>query len=494
MTRYDEGGNSAVQTTAPRPRRVSLPMLIDGKRFDTGGVEQVLRAGDRCEVVLPAFTAAAKDEIDSLDRGLLRDVPIQDIVAFLNRVGRNWRSEEYGRRRLLIRHLQTVLGYSEAAAEHEADWIGVMLTSHARMLDLIEIELGSRFVLDEWVRVEEALVRAYPAGLVTHILPGNVPSSCIISVLRALLTKNVSVLKVASGDSVTATSFALSLIELDADHPVSRAVNVVYWPEDDELGAQVIRSSDAVCAWGSAIAIERAKERASPAASFVPFGPKSSLALVGRDADPRTAALGLAHDISTYDQAACFSVQEVFVEGDVDAFLAELGPALVHYEQLLPPRVLDVDKLAYLNARRLDHVFAGGKEHPTAGRASVIVAPLGLPLEAPLERTVIVHPVKDLRQAYDYVDSGVQTVAAAPWEVLAMHRDELGKRGVSRLVELGLSNVFRIGGTHDGMRPLQRLVRFVSHEVPASEFPKGMVLPLDQTKILENKSFQDVVF
>ena len=494
MTVSEQVSEPDIQIGTPPAQRLRLPMLIDGKRFDTGGAEQVLSASDRSVVVLPSFTQAAKDKIDSLDRCLLRDMPIQDIVAFLNRAGRNWRSEEFGRRRLFIRHLQMVLGYSEASAEHEADWIGVLLTSHARMLDLIEIELGSRFILDNWVRVEEALVRAYPVGLVTHVLPGNVPSSGIISVLRALLTKNVSVLKVASGDPVTAASFALSLIELDAGHPVSRAVNVAYWPEDDQLGAQVIRSSDAVCAWGSATAIERARERTGPMASFIPFGPKRSLALIGRGADLRRAALGIAHDVSAYDQAACFSVQEVFVEGAPDAFLAELRSALVHYEELLPPRELDLDELACLNARQLDQVFAGGKEHSKGARAAVIVAPLDSPIEAPLERTVIVRPVDDLRQAYDYVDSGVQTVSVAPWELLEIHRDELAQRGVSRLVDVGLSNVFRIGGTHDGMRPLQRLVRFASLEAPASEFPKGMVLALDQTRILENKGFQDVVF
>ncbi len=474
-------------------RRVSLPMVIGGKRFDTG-TKHVVHVGDNREVVLPAFTEAARDALLSLDRDLLVDLPTHEIVAFLNRVGRNWRSPEYGRRRLLIQHLQTALGYSEAAAEHEADWVAILLTSHARMLDLIEIELGSRFILDEWVRVEEAFVRAYPVGLVTHLLPGNVPASCILSALRALLTKNVSVLKVASGDAVTATSFALSLVETDASHPVARALNVAYWTHDNELGEQVVRASNAVCAWGNTAAIEYAKERTSADAAFIPFGPKRSIALIGRGADLRAAALGVAHDVSAYDQAACFSVQEVFVEADLDAFLAELGPALEHYEELLPPRQLDADQLAHLNADRLDQVFAGGKEHRRGARFSVVVAPLGGARVAPLERTVVVRPVENLTDAYDFLDRRVQTVSVAPWEVLAHHRDALAERGVSRLVEVGLSNVFRVGGAHDGMRALQRLVRFVSHEAPATEFPKGMVMALDQTKLLENKGFQDVVF
>jgi long-chain-fatty-acyl-CoA reductase len=76
----------------------------------------------------------------------------------------------------------------------------------------------------------------------------------------------------------------------------------------------------------------------------------------------------------------------------------------------------------------------------------------------------------------------------------AAHRDALGLAGVSRFVELGLSNFFRVGGTHDGIRPLQHLIRFVSAEVPARIYSKGMVLKLDQTNFIENRRFKDLAF
>jgi long-chain-fatty-acyl-CoA reductase len=327
-----------------------------------------------------------------------------------------------------------------------------------------------------------------------HVLPGNVPSSTVMSTIRALLTKNVSVLKAASGDPVTPAALALSFAEVDPTHPVSRAVNVVYWPENDPLGREVAYAADGVCAWGAGAAIEWARANTAPEASFVPFGPKRSVALIGKDADLRAAALGVAHDVSVNDQAACFSMQRVFVEGSPDPLVGELESALKHYEDLLPPQQLSVDDLAALNAARLDYVFNGGKDYGAGTRAAIIVAPPDLPIESPLRRTVLVHPVADLREAYSYVDSGVQTVGAAPWSLLEAHREELARRGVNRFVELGLSNVFRVGGAHDGMRPLQRLVRYASHESASTEIPKGMVLALDQTRILENRSFTDVVF
>ena len=483
---------TATAPQAPQPTTLSVPMLIDGKRASARQTQRVITESG-ANAIMPAFTAEVKDRLLSLDRNLLVGTSTQAIVSFLNRVGRNWRSEDYSRRRLYIRQLQQVLGYSEAAAEHEADWIGVVLTSHARMLDLIGIELGNRFLLDEWTRVDEALVRAYPLGLAVHILPGNVPSSTLLSMLRAVLTKNLSVLKVASGDPITATALVLSFMEVDPEHPVSRAVNVVYWPEGDPLGTEIVRSADAVCAWGSGPAITWAKEHTHPEASFLPFGPKRSVALVGPGADLIATARGLAHDISVYDQAACFSMQRVFVQGPVGPLVEELKKALEHYEELLPPQFLGVDDLAALNAQRLEYVFEGGQDHTVGERSAVIVVDPDVSIAPPLRRTILLHPVKDLREAYPYVDAGVQTVGAAPWDLLTEHRDQLALRGANRFVELGLSNVFRVGGAHDGMRPMQRLVRYASQEAPASEIPKGMVLPLDQTKILENKSFQDVI-
>lgn len=478
---------------AQPPGKLSLPMLIDGRRLRTGS-DQVVASGPAAKVTMPAFTAEALGKINSLDRHLLADLPLHDIVSFINRVGRNWRSDEYSRRRLYIRQLQSVLGYSPEAAEHEADMIGVILTSHTRMMDAVGVELGHRYVIDEWVRTEEAFVRAYPVGLVVHILPGNVPSSNVLSLVRALVTKNISLLKPASGDPVTPVSLALSFQEVDPAHPVARAVNVAYWPEADPLGAQLVRGADAVCAWGSAPAIAWAKENTSAETPFIPFGPKRSIALIGADADLTSAAEGLAHDVSVYDQAACFSVQRVFLAAPVEPFIAELQRALDHYEDLLPPQRLDEHDHAALNAQRLDLVFSGADEHKAGARAAIMVAPADVTLPSPLRRTIILHPVDDLSVAYDHVDPGVQTVAAAPWELLAGHRDALVRRGVCRFVELGLSNIFRVGGAHDGQRPLSRMVRFAAQEAPSAEIPKGMVLPLNLTRILENRSFQDVVF
>ncbi|WP_165966716.1 acyl-CoA reductase [Actinomadura sp. 7K507] len=160
-----------------------------------------------------------------------------------------------------------------------------------------------------------------------------------------------------------------------------------------------------------------------------------------------------------------------------------LVAALEEYESLLPPSVRDFDATTRVTMTRLEERFLGAQVR--GGDAwTVVVRPPGLPMAYPLRRTIFVHPVGDLVEAAKFLGPEVQTVAAAPWSLLGRVRDRFALAGVSRFTELGLSNIFRVGGSHDGIYPLSRLVRFVSMEEPKSTFGKGGTVALDQTELL----------
>jgi long-chain-fatty-acyl-CoA reductase len=72
-------------------------------------------------------------------------------------------------------------------------------------------------------------------------------------------------------------------------------------------------------------------------------------------------------------------------------------------------------------------------------------------------------------------------------------RDGCAIRGASRLVECGLSNIFRVGGSHDGIFPLQRMVRFVSSEISSKIRVNGINLPINQYEFLENDRFLEFI-
>ena len=84
-------------------------------------------------------------------------------------------------------------------------------------------------------------------------------------------------------------------------------------------------------------------------------------------------------------------------------------------------------------------------------------------------------------------------MAVFPYELGFRIRSECVDAGVDRIVELGMNNVFRVGSAHDGMFPTQRLVRFVSMDLPSDDRVKGMALRIDQTEFLEQDRFVEFI-
>jgi long-chain-fatty-acyl-CoA reductase len=474
------------------------PIIIAGQRVEsTSAGDLELRTRTDEVVHAPALDQATVDRLLGEPRDLLADVPLHEIVAFLHNVGHNWKSKEYTRRRIYERHLCRYYGYSEKMAETEANWIALLLSSHYRIYDTLAVELGSWHIVDEWVAREEAYVRALPRGRALHITPGNVPLSCIASVIRAIATKNVSIVKASSDDPMTPLALALSFIDTDPLHPVSRALSVVYWKggSEGELEHQLLADSDVVCAWGGEPAIEWARRNARAETEILTFGPRRSIAVIGRGGDPCKAARALAHDVAMYDQRACFSVQRVFVEDPSDEFMAEVERAFALYDTLLPRGRHDFDERAELTLSSLEAEFHGACVRKAEGQSWSIITqpPDRREVQHPLGRTLYVHPIADVAEVVEHVGTDVQTVAVYPGDIAYRLRDALARRGVSRIVELGMNNVFRVGSAHDGMYPTQRLVRLVSMDLPASVAVKGIVVPIDQTTFLEHNRFTEFI-
>jgi long-chain-fatty-acyl-CoA reductase len=479
---------------------LELPCIVGGARWRGAPEHRMVLRSAGGEIAVPAFDDACASAILAQDPWLLASVPLGEIVAFLHNVGHNWKSSEYARRRTYIRQLVNHLGYSQKMADTEANWIAMLLSSHYRHYDALATELGDFRIVDEWVKREEAEVRALPCGRAFHLVPGNVPLSSVSSVLRAVLTKNVSVVKASSTDPITPVALALSFMDVDPDHPVCRALSVVHWrggtEGDTEL--RLLRNADVVCAWGGAEAIAWAARNAPPAVEVVKFGPRRSLAVVGAGADLDKAARGLAHDVSMYDQRACFSVQHVFVEQALEAFVDRLARALALYQDILPRGQHDFDDRAGVSLSLAEAAVLGADVQRGPGAAWAIVIGTGeaggrVLDEHPLGRTIYVHPIRSAQEVAAFVTPSIQTIAVAPWRVAGEIRDACALRGASRFVELGMNNVFRIGGTHDGMYPMQRLVRIVSTESPASVHVKGISVPVDQTLFLEENRFVEFI-
>src|SRR5262249_11924875 len=153
---------------------------------------------------------------------------------------------------------------------------------------------------------------------------------------------------------------------------------------------------------------------ASERTEVVKYGPKRSLAVIGRDADLRKAARALAHDACHYDQRACFSVQQAFFDHriDLDAFLAQLREAMDVYKPGLPKGFHGFDEKAAHTLAISEAMFMDVPLYHDPGHAwAVAVCPPDHVGQHPLGRTLYLHPMASPDDVLGSVDEDVQTVA-----------------------------------------------------------------------------------
>ena len=309
--------------------------------------------------------------------------------------------------------------------------------------------------------------RCWPKGLIAHIMVGNVPLASLFTLYRSLATKNVTVAKLPSRDLASGLCFANCIYETDAGHPVARALSTLYWEPGAPIEEAVIAASDVVSVWGQGSTVTSIKRRLPPGVELIEFGPKRSFALVlAGCADRDAVAMKVAFDVAAYDQEACFSVQEVYVEGDAAQFAHALGRWLERYEQIVPRRRLSTDGDAHVQRARLEASAEGWDViAPQMTSWTVVVTGGPAPVEEhPLARCVYVHPIAGVADAIETIDRDVQTVSFAPWERLWEVADEITAAGADRIVQAGRMTRFRPGFTHDAMHPMRRMVRWVTVE------------------------------
>jgi len=194
-----------------------------------------------------------------------------------------------------------------------------------------------------------------------------------------------------------------------------------------------------------------------------------------------------------FDQRACFSVQSVFVLGESDEFVADLRAALADYSDWLPRPDRSIDERAHWILEHRENDFLEDDVNLGEHQAWAVAVNPAAESRNPLGRSVQVFTVDSLDEVLPRVDATVQTVAVAPESLKLTSRDALVRRGASRIVSPGMTNVFRAGGTHDEMYPLRGLVRLVSCELSPDRYIKGIDVIVDQPKFARENRFIEFI-
>jgi len=349
---------------------------------------------------------------------------------------------------------------------------------HSNLQKLLELNLhGNLGYLDGFVPYGRDYLAAKPQGLVAMWMAGNIATLPMFSLVPALLTKNVCLVKLAypepEGMDRLLAVLAESAVEGLRGAELLKAVAVAWFDyHQRELNEEMSWAADAKVIWGGQSAVEAISSlpRREHCVEIV-FGPKYSIGLIGRkpleDAGETLDAVvaSFVRDIATFDQRACSAPQTIFMERNRRYSLRELGAMFARHFAKLPdkPTLDPYTTMRILNARAgwaLDDTKDVIASADGANWTVCMDRELSLK-EAVQSRTLFLTEVESWRDVIPLLTPKVQTVGIALGDLgeSMAFAEAATAAGVSRCVRPGTMNNYE--SPWDGKLFLSQLVRWV---------------------------------
>lgn len=430
--------------------------------------------------------------------GDLMETPMRDIIEFLGEVGKRLRLDDNPYLQQSFTLALEAGGLSEPILKGVYDDLPRLFNPDG-LTALAERTVGIAY-LDGWVPAPEphANVRLRAVGTrQLHITAGNVPIVAALTIVRAALTKSDCLIKSPSNDPLTANAIARTLIDIDADHPVTRHIAVAYWKGGDEfMDSQIVRTSriDKITAWGGMASVKHIQKFLSPGIDLTAMNPKYSMSIIGREAlesevAMNEAATGLAVISGFYNQTACANTRIVYVESESDDESLErviaLGRKIVAAYKTLPDVISTAasrpnhELEAELEAVAIEDDFYHVEGDTLGGGVVVSRFPDRVDFYDQLNNRVVnLVPVADLLEVVKWCDDTTQTIGVYPESLRSRLLNPLALAGIQRLVPLQGGDPLQIfhnmhtlppGMPHDGIEPLRRNVRWVIDHRPPGD-------------------------
>lgn len=416
---------------------------------------------------------------------VLRHRRTDAVIAALAQTAKNWLDPNSQWRKRAVGQAPAPTGFSEAMVSEAVDLTFGAITCES-LGELLDRELGTRRVLDEFCLRGRVQARATGPRLIAHFLAGNVPAPGIVSICCGLLLRSANLVKVSSRDPVFPVLFVESLREVDAE--LANCVATLDWRRRElALTQAALADADAVIAYGDddTISVLRHFTRlrqgpggqAPPAAKFLGYGHKVSLAVVAKEAMTEEnlppLAQAAAFDASVYDQQGCMSPHVFYVEegGQLGPrkFAAALADAMAAYQARVPRGELTVEEAAQIAKLRGAYEFRSAADRSVSIWASAaandwLVIYEDEPMFTPscLNRVVFVKPTDGYKRVLDAIQkfaSKVSSVGVAPMNVRALaFAADLARMGMNRVCPIGQMQRPPLPCHHDGRPNLAELV------------------------------------
>lgn len=464
---------------------IDIPLIVRGKIIEsdmvsfparTGGVE--FRAPDLTRHLskLPTSAQSMRD---------LYDISLDDIIDFMVELGERMDFDSNV-------HLQRAFELSSQSSNLTPS---ILIEVYRRFSKTFTRDVIHRFVdtqigrpyLEGWVPHDMGdgktlNVRAFGARGV-HIIAGNSPGIGFLTVLRSALTRSDTIIKLPSNDPMTASSFLRTMIDIDADHPVTRHLSAAYWKGGDEKIESAIfqpRNIEKIVAWGGLASVSHITKYLQPGIDLITLDPKHSGSIIGSEAlesdeTIEDVAKRAALDIGAMNQELCANARVIYVvcdEHDPEqmARLNQLGARILAAIQELPPTISTVAKdvnpelQEQLAGIELQDDFFKLIRADDERAGAVIVSQLNEAVEFSNilgKRTANLVPVKNVEDALRRITAASQTIGVYPDSLKLEIRDALAIQGAQHIVSLG--NVTQLGsvGPQDGLQVENRMLKWI---------------------------------
>lgn len=477
-------------STSTEPRVVDVPFVIRGRVVSGTGVEH--RFGDVLFRTPDPRTVLADLPLHSrTGMADLHAISLDEIVDFLAALGDRLRLDAN-------EHLQQAFPVTTAASNLPERVLRAVYDEDlarffrpAAIHEAIERRLGRQY-LEGWVREpsidgRDLRVRAFGART-THVVAGNSPGVSAQTIVRNAVTRGDAIIKTPANDPVTAVAILRTMVDLDADHPITRHVSALHWRGGDEVVERVAFSSpniDKIVAWGGASAIAHVAKHVGPGVELIALDPKLSISLLGHEvlADPNVgaaAARRLAADVGLMNQEACVSSRVAYLDvgansanDDLEQRVRDFARAVHDAIRGLPARASTAaDRLPSELRDEIDAALLIGEPEVIGGgspEGGVLISWDGRPVDYTAflaARYVNLVPVRSLGAVLERISSTTQTCGVYPPSLREAMRDELALAGVQRVVTLGgaAANGDNQAIPQDGVEVLRRMCRWIVDE------------------------------
>ena len=396
-------------------------------------------------------------EVIKTNRNWLHDQKIDDILEYVDAVGKKW-SEKF----------QEKIGANTA---HVKDFL-----SESYLQNKLDIALhGDRYSLDSFVDLGDPklLFHAQPRGVSCHWIAGNVAILGIFSSIQSLITKNVSIIKAPANYDLL-VELVLSLKDINTERisgkDIMKCFEVMYIDKNDDVNQKLLsNSADIRIAWGGHDAIKSITSLPKdPFTEDIIYGPKYSYVIVDEKSitDKMTdISQKIALDVSTFDQYACSSPHTVFLKTEnqeiISDFSKSLSKEMENVERILLPKIKETEeKSREIISTRSEYEIKGKVISSKNLSWTVIVSDEKGFAKPTFSRVVHVRPYSE-----NNIISGdnrkIQSIGMAVNEKDRLDlADKITFFGGDRCPSLGKMSLF--DSPWDGMFGMDRMVRWIT--------------------------------